>query len=38
MHIQNAVKESVMGRGCDVVLLSGGTGFTPDDVTPEAVS
>ena len=38
MHIQNAVNESVMGRGCDVVLLSGGTGFTPDDVTPEAVS
>lgn len=36
-EIEKAVREAVDFQGCDLVLVSGGTGFTPDDVTPEAV-
>lgn len=31
------IKRAILETGSDLVLLSGGTGFTPDDVTPEAV-
>jgi molybdopterin biosynthesis enzyme MoaB len=31
------IKRAILETDSDLVLLSGGTGFTPDDVTPEAV-
>ena len=36
-EIEAAVQKAVTNEECDLVILSGGTGFTPDDVTPEAV-
>jgi molybdopterin adenylyltransferase len=33
--IEDRLREYV-DRGCDLVLTTGGTGLTPDDVTPEA--
>lgn len=35
--IEIALRQAVAEEECDLVLISGGTGFTPDDVTPEAI-
>jgi molybdopterin adenylyltransferase len=34
--IEAALRRWADGGGCDLVLTTGGTGFAPDDVTPEA--
>ena len=31
------IQKALRSTKADLILLSGGTGFTPDDVTPEAV-
>jgi len=35
-EIEAALKRCADDLGCDLILTSGGTGFAPDDVTPEA--
>ena len=34
--IEDRIRHYCDGLGCDLVLTTGGTGFSPDDVTPEA--
>ena len=36
LPLENALR-AALARGCDVVLVTGGTGIAPRDVTPEAV-
>ena len=35
-RIADRLRHWADGEGCDLVLTTGGTGFTPNDVTPEA--
>ena len=34
---KDEIQKALKNTKTDLILLSGGTGFTPDDVTPEAV-
>ena len=34
---KDEIQKALKSTKADLILLSGGTGFTPDDVTPEAV-
>jgi molybdenum cofactor synthesis domain-containing protein len=36
--IEKAVSDAVNNSDVQLVLVSGGTGFTPDDMTPEVIS
>ena len=37
-NIKKSVLEASLSPNVQLILVSGGTGFTPDDVTPEAVT